>query len=191
MGSLLLFSGSAELRAVVCTCTVVSAFLVHAECIPCSGTEDLFGGYVVHGNGDAEHGAHGDEVSTDVAVADRAVVCAPVVHYIVCGLEGRTFLAVAARSEPCAGPCIVGSLPESIGNFVGEANSPAFSDLKNRAETLNEIETDHGAGHFSLGYETGRISAATEVAEVCEVPCGVVKDSLQLLHPVTSEHLYF
>ena len=65
---------------------VVLTLDVHTEGTPCGGTEYLLCGYVVHANGDAEHRAHGDEVSTDVTVADRAVVCAPVVHDVVCGL---------------------------------------------------------------------------------------------------------
>lgn len=37
--------------------------------------------YIVHADGDAEDRSEGDEVGTDVAVGNRAVVCTPVVHH--------------------------------------------------------------------------------------------------------------
>ena len=35
--------------------TVVCTFLVHAESVPCGGTEDFLLGNIVHTNGNAEH----------------------------------------------------------------------------------------------------------------------------------------
>ena len=98
-------------RAVGCASAVVLAFLVHAECVPCGGTVNIVLGNVVHAHGDAQHGAHGDQVSTDVAIGDRAVVSTPSVHYFISCLERGTFLAITSRSEPCARPCVVCSLP--------------------------------------------------------------------------------
>ena len=43
-------------------------------------TVDVLVGDVVHRNGDSEHARERDEVFADVAVADSAVVCAPVRH---------------------------------------------------------------------------------------------------------------
>ena len=74
----------------------------------------------MHADRDAEHRAHGDEVGTDVAVGDGAVVGTPVVHHLVGGLEGRALLAVTAGREPGAGPGRVGSLHESIRDLVGQ-----------------------------------------------------------------------
>ena len=73
----------------------------------------------MHTNGDAQHGAQGDQVGTDVTIADGTVVGTPVVHDIVCGLEGAAFLAIAARSKPGAGPGGIGALHQSIGNLIG------------------------------------------------------------------------
>ena len=65
-------------------------------------------GNIVHSYRYSAAGAECAEVCADMTVADRAVICAPIVHDIVgaCkrALSGKT------RSKPCAGPCIVLSL---------------------------------------------------------------------------------
>ena len=104
-------------RSVVLAGSEVCALLVHSECIPCCRTEDLFFRNVVHTNRNTKHRAHGDQVCTNVAIADGTVVCAPVVHHIVSSLE-RAFLAIASGSEPGAGPCIVGTFPQFVCYFI-------------------------------------------------------------------------
>ncbi len=106
-------------RAVGGAGTVVLAFFVHAKGIPGSGTVDVLLGNIVHTNGDAQHGAHGDEVSANVALGDSTVVSAPVHHDLVSGLEGGALLAVAAGSEPGAGPGGVGALHELVVDIFG------------------------------------------------------------------------
>jgi len=135
----------------------------------------------VHANGNAEHGAHGDKVSTDVAVGDGAVVGTPVVHDVVSGLEGGAFLAVATGGEPGAGPGGVGAHEQGVGNVVGELDGPAFGDLEDRAETLDQVQTDHGSGHFGTGGEGGGEAAATEIAVVGCGPGGGLGHLLDIL----------
>ena len=43
--------------------------------------------HVVHSNRNAQHGAHGDQIRSDMSIGDCAMVSAPVVHYIICGVE--------------------------------------------------------------------------------------------------------
>jgi len=142
-----------EARTVGLASSVVCALFVHTECVPSSGSEDLFLRNVVHANGDSEHRAESDEISTDVTVADGTVVSAPVVHYVVSGLEGAAFLTVATRSEPSAGPGGIGTHHKSLCYVVRKLNCPTFCYLKYRTETLNKVKTDHSAGHFSKGVE--------------------------------------
>ena len=108
-------------RSVGSTSSVVLTFLVGAECVPCGGPENILLRHVVHTNGDAEHRAERDEVGTDVTVADRAMVGTPVIHDLVSILKRRALLAVATRCEPRAGPSVVGSLPQGIGDLVGRS----------------------------------------------------------------------
>ena len=42
-------------RTVICAGTIILAFAVHTECVPCGGTENILLGNIVHGNGYAEH----------------------------------------------------------------------------------------------------------------------------------------
>ena len=114
-----------------------------------------------------------------MTVADRAVICAPIVHDIVgaCkrALSGKT------RSKPCAGPCIVRALPQDIGNLVGEVHRPSLGDLKHRSEVLHEIQTDHGNGHLRNGEESRRESASAEISVVGGVPRRRRKDRIDVL----------
>ena len=71
-----MLSDSLELRTVVCAGSEIRAFLVHAESVPASGTEDFFFGNIVHSYRYSEDGAECDEVCADMTVADCAVVCA-------------------------------------------------------------------------------------------------------------------
>ena len=109
----------------------------------------------MHANGNTQHGAQGNQVGTDVTVADGAVVGTPVVHYIVSGLEGAAFLAVTAGGEPSAGPGVVGTGPQHVGDLVGQVDGPAFCDLQHGTQTLLPFQTDHGSGHLGTGGEGG------------------------------------
>ena len=155
----------------VCSaCSVVLALFVHTECIPACRTIDVLFRNVVHANRDSHHGAHCDQVSTDVAIGDCTVVSTPVHHYLISCLECGTFFAIAARSEPCTRPCRVCTLHEFIGNFLRKIYCPTFSDLENRADTLNEVKTDHSSRHLALCCKVAGESAATEVIEASLAP---------------------
>ena len=82
---------------VVCASSVISAFLVHSECIPCCRAEDLVFRYVMHSNRNTEHRCECNKICTNVSVGNCTVVSSPVVHYIVSGLK-CAFFAVASRS---------------------------------------------------------------------------------------------
>ena len=75
-----MLSNSLELRTVVCAGSEIRAFLVHAESVPASRTEDFFFGNIVHSYRYSEDGAECDEVCADMTVADCAVVCTPVLN---------------------------------------------------------------------------------------------------------------
>ena len=146
--------------------SVILTFLIHTKRSPNRRTIYLIFGYVVHTYGNTKHRAHRNQVRTDMAVRDCAVVSAPVIHNFIRRLERATFFTVATRSKPSARPRVVRSLPKLMGNFVGNSNRPTFCNLHYRAKTFYHIQTDHRARHFRTGNETGRITAATEVTKV-------------------------
>ena len=74
-------------RAIRLAGAEILTFLVHPECVPRGRTEDIFHRNIVHADRNPQHGAQGDQIRTDVAVADRAVIGAPVVHHVVCAGE--------------------------------------------------------------------------------------------------------
>ena len=76
--------------------TVVGALLVHAEGVPCCGTENVGIRNVVHADGNAEDGAEGDEVGTDVAVFKSS------------GSEVNSTVVAFIASSPTS---LVGSIP--------------------------------------------------------------------------------
>ena len=135
----------------------------------------------MHANGDAEHGAHGDEVSADMAIADGAVVSAPIHHHFIGGLEGRALFSVAAGSKPSAGPSGIGALHQGIGNLIGELHSPALGDLQHGPNALHKVQADHGAGHLGLGGIVAGEAAAAEVIEAGFAPYGSVGHLLDIL----------
>ena len=110
---------------------------------------------VVHGNRNTEHGAKGDQVCTDVAVADSAMVCTPVVHYIVSSLANGAFLAmrsaVRTRCRAMYSRYVFQSLSETSS---GSATVQPSCDLQNRAKAFHQIQTDHGSRHLSCGQQT-------------------------------------
>ena len=135
----------------------------------------------MHAHGDAQDRAKADQVCADMAVADRAVVGAPVVHHVICGLERASLLAVASGCKPGAGPGVVGSLPQGVRNVSRQIQRPALCNLQYRTKTLDQIESDHGNGHFCLGFKAGGITAATEIAQIGIVPGGVFHNGLGVL----------
>ena len=135
----------------------------------------------MHAYGYAEHGTERDEVCSDVSVGDRAVVGSPVLHYGVGVLKGATRLAVAARRKPCAGPCGVGALHELIRHLVGQVHRPALGYLEHGAEALDEIQSDHGDGHFRTGDKVAGEAAAAEVVKASLAPYGSVGHFLYVL----------
>ena len=88
-----------------------------------AGRKILSSGTLCIAHRDAQHRAHGDQIRADMAVADRAVIRAPVVHHVVRRLERAAVLTVAARGEPGARPGVVGALPKRIGNLVRQVAS--------------------------------------------------------------------
>ena len=158
--------GSADVlvhRAVCGAGAVVLAFLIHAECVPCGRTEDVLIGDVVHADGDAQHRAERDEIRADVTIGDRAVIRAPVLHDGVSALKRAAGLAVAARGEPGARPRGVRALHERVGDLLGQMHGPALGDLQHGAEALDEVQADHGRGHFRTGDKVAGEAAAAEI----------------------------
>ena len=135
----------------------------------------------MHTYGYAEHGAERDKVRADVSVGDRAVVCSPVLHDGVGVLKWASCLAVAAWRKPCAGPCGIGALHERIRHLVGQPYRPTLGYLEHGAKTLDEIQTDHGDGHFRAGDKVAGEAAAAEVVKARLAPYGSIGHFLYVL----------
>lgn len=140
---------------------------------------DVLVGDVVHRNGDSEHARERDEVFADVAVADSAVVCAPVCHDGVDILERA--LAGESRSKPGGRPGRVGAHVELVVYLIGQGGGVALSYLKHRAETHDDVDSYHCHGHDSLSLEVRGVSAASEISEVCGAPVGSLEHSVDIL----------
>ena len=151
---------------------VVLAFEIASEESPRSGAIDVFVVDVMHRDRDTEDGGEGEEIRTNVAIGDSAVVGTPMVHDFVGASE--VAFAIAARSEPSAGPGVVGSLPEGVADFVRKMDAIAFDDLENRSKAFDDIETNHGHWHLGAGEIAGAISSAAEVTKVSIGPSGGV-----------------
>lgn len=67
----------------------------------------------------------------DMGLRNRAVVCAPVIHYVVSRPERA--LARHSRREPCARPSVVGTFPQFVRHFIGKFNRPALDYLQYRS----------------------------------------------------------
>ena len=132
----------------------------------------------MHANGNAEHRGEGDQVGTDVTVADRTVVGAPVIHHLVGIFKRRARDAVAARRKPGAGPCVVGALPKRVGHIFRQVDRPALGNLEHGTEPLDQVEADHRAGNLRLGYKARGEAAAAEIAVVGRAPLHVFHDRL-------------
>ena len=160
--------------SVVCTLEVLCA-----ERGPCVRTVDVLVGDIVHRNGDSEHARQCDKILADVAVADSAVVCAPVCHDGVDILERA--LAGESRSKPGGWPGRVGAHVELVVDLIGQGGGVALGYLKHRAETLDDVDSYHCHGHDSLSLEVRGISAASEISEVCGAPVGSLEHSVDIL----------
>ena len=93
------------------------------------------------------------------------MVRAPVLHDGVGALKRAAGLAVAARVNQGARPRGVRALHERVGDLVGQLHGPALGDLQHGAKALDEIQADHGRGHFRAGDKVAGEAAAAEVVE--------------------------
>ena len=105
------------------------------------------------------------------------MVGSPVVHYIISCLK-RAFFTITSWSEPCTWPCIVSTFPQFIRNFFRQSYCPAFCDLQNRSQSFHKIQTNHSCRHLCFCFKSGRESTATEVSQVCIIPCGICHDRI-------------
>ncbi|MEN9991533.1 MAG: hypothetical protein RLZZ224_1235 [Verrucomicrobiota bacterium] len=150
-----------------------------AEGVPGTGAEDLLFADVVHVDGDAQHGSERNQVGTDVAVADRAVVGSPVVHDRVGIAEGT--LAGEAWGKPRGGPGGVRALIEDVVHILGEVDAPALGDLQRGAEAGDEVESAHRHGHAAFGEIACRPAATGEILGDRWVPGGGIEAGLDFL----------
>ena len=77
-----LFSLSVN-RSVSVTGTVIGSLFIHPKGIPHCRSEHFLIRYIVHANRDTEHRCERDQISADMAIADRTMVCTPVSHHII------------------------------------------------------------------------------------------------------------
>ncbi len=118
----------------------------------------------MHAHGNAEHGRKRDQLRADVAVAERAVVGAPVGHDAV--HVGERALAREPRHEPGGRPGRVGAHFEDVVDLFGQLDAHALGDLKHRAQAVDEVQARHGHGHAAARAKVRRIPAAAEVPKV-------------------------
>src|SRR5208337_5128018 len=109
-------------------------------------------------NWDAQNGSQGNQQVTDVAIADGAVVSAPVVHYRIDIVEG-TFTR-ERRSKPSGGPSGIGPQVKDVVHVLRQLHRVALGNLEHRSQTLHQVEARHGHRQFALGRKRGRESAA-------------------------------
>ena len=142
----------------------------------------------MHTNRNPQHGTEGNQVRADVAIRNRAVVGAPVVHHVIGGFKRPP--AGNTGSEPGAGPGIVSSFPQYIRNMVRQIHCPAFGDLDHRANAFDQVKPGHGNRHFRAGKEARRKAAAPEIAKVRRVPGACLKTRLLIRLVYFPEGLY-
>ena len=151
-------------------CKIRSFCILRPEGSPALWPEDVLPGHVVHCHRDAEHGCQGDEFRADVAVDGHAVVGAPVSHDGVYIAEGT--LAGQARCKPGGGPGRIGPLVQHPVHFIGQQDGRPLGKLQHKADTLDDVETEHGHGHFTAGAEVRGESAAAEILIIGPAPVG-------------------
>ena len=98
-----------------------------------------------------------------MAVAERAVIGAPVVHQGI-DIHERTF-AGETRCEPVRRPSRVGAFFQDAVNFHRQIHQLTFSDLQHGTQSLHDIHAEHGGRHIGACAERGGESAAAEVTQ--------------------------
>ena len=94
------------------------------------------GGHVVHGHGNAQHGAQGDEVGAHMAVHGHAVIGAPVGHDGVHILK-RAFAGQTGH-KPGGRPRGVGAFIQQVVHLVGQGGGVALGDLQTFRDKAEE-----------------------------------------------------
>ena len=135
------------------------------------GRKILLFGHVVHVDRDAQHRGQRDQVGADVAVAERAVVGAPVVHHRVDVAERALRRSVAARTRWSArwGWC---ARSRTSWTLARQLDRPALGDLQHRAQALDQVQADMVTGMPPRGDEVRGEAAAAEVLGDGRVPGG-------------------
>jgi len=124
----------------------------------------------VHVDGDAEEGCEGDQVSSDVAVGQDAVIGAPSVHHRIDIAEDPC--STRAGNEPGGGPSGIGSFFQNLVHLGREFDGLALGNLKNGTEPADEVKTMDGAGHGTRREEAGRPTSTWEILGDGGMPAG-------------------
>src|SRR6218665_442007 len=120
-------------RSVGLACAIVGAFQVlRSESAPCGGTKYFFILHIVHAYRNAQHRAKRDDLRTDMPVADRAVIGAPVFHHGINVFE-RTFEG-EIRRKPRSRPGFIRAFIYGVVDGFGDVYTVAFDQLKRRAQ---------------------------------------------------------
>ena len=125
---------------------------------------------VVHKYRDAQHRCERDQVGTNMAVAERAVIGTPLRHHFV-DIRERT-LACDTRCKPRGRPGVVRAVIQFLVHFFRQLHSPALCNLKNGTEAFDEVDAAHRYRHAALGDKLRRPPAAGEVLRDRRMPCG-------------------
>ena len=111
--------------------------ILRAEGSPAMGPIHFAGGHVVHGHGNAQHGAQGDEVGAHMAVHGHAVIGAPVGHDGVHILK-RAFAGQTGH-KPGGRPRGVGAFIQQVVHLVGQGGGVALGDLQHQSHTVHDV----------------------------------------------------
>ena len=120
-------------------CTVISAFFIHTESIPCCRTEDLIFRYIVHNMQEYEAWAHSDQVCTNMSIEIAPWFSTPVVHNVVSRFERASLPSYLKLRTKCMAMYNL-YVSKSIRYIPQEAlQSIPLRNLKNRSKTLYKV----------------------------------------------------
>lgn len=111
----------------------------------------------MHCNRNAQHGCHCNHIRTHMTIAERTMICTPMIHHFI--HAGKGTLASEPWCKPCCGPSWVSSDIQLMMHFFRQITSPALCNMQNWAKAMNQIQTQHGNWHSSLCEEVCRITA--------------------------------
>lgn len=117
------------------------------------GPEDLFLGDIVHEDGNAQHRRQRDQVRPDMPIGNGTMVRAPVAHH---GIDITEWSGTRGYGhKPGRWPGGIRAFVEDSMYILRYFDAISLRDLQYRAESLDEIDAEHGHGHAADGLKLG------------------------------------